>query len=83
MLAFTLRGSGEYTAAVLDRLHLPVVGPSLGGVETLVSRPVALSHRGLTADERQALGIGENLVRVSVGIEDIQDLVDDFARALG
>jgi len=82
MLAFAIRGGGDDAEAFLQRLRLAIVGPSLGGVETLVSRPAALSHFGLQAHERQALGIGDNLLRVSVGVEDVQDLIDDFARAL-
>src|SRR5262249_2247086 len=82
MLAFSIRGDGDDAEAFLQRLRLAIVGPSLGGVETLVSRPAALSHFGLQAHERQALGIGDNLLRVSVGVEDVQDLIDDFARAL-
>jgi cystathionine beta-lyase/cystathionine gamma-synthase len=59
-----------------------MVAPSLGGVETLVTRPATTTHVGLTREQREAIGIGEGLIRVAVGIEDGQDLVDDFMQAL-
>lgn len=83
MLAFRPRGGVAAAERVLDRLQLAVVGPSLGGVETLVSRPAALSHKTLTPQQREQLGIAEHLLRVSVGIEDQRDLQADFAGALG
>jgi len=83
MLAFTATRSGRDADAIMDRLSLPVAGPSLGGVESLISRPAALSHKNLSQQERNKLGITDNLLRVSVGIEDIDDLIADFARALG
>lgn len=83
VLALEVDGGAAAAEAVLARLRIPVVGPSLGGVETLVSRPAALSHRTLAPEQRARLGIGDGLLRVSVGIEDIDDLIDDFSRALG
>ena len=56
--------------------------PSLGGVETLVSRPAAMSHVGMSAEERAAIGLSDALVRVSVGIENERDLIADFGQAL-
>jgi len=82
MLSFEPEGGVETAKRFLDRLELPVNGPSLGGVETLVTRPVTTSHAGLTPDERRRLGIGDALVRVSVGIEDPHDLIRDFEVAL-
>src|SRR5437899_12451966 len=61
---------------------LPAVAPSRGGVETLVTRPATTSHSGLSAEDRRRLGISDGLIRLSVGIEAIQDLVDDFRQAL-
>jgi cystathionine beta-lyase/cystathionine gamma-synthase len=66
----------------LQKLKLGMVAPSLGGVETLVTRPSTTTHVGLTREQREAIGIGEGLIRVAVGIEDGQDLVDDFMQAL-
>jgi cystathionine gamma-synthase/cystathionine gamma-lyase/cystathionine beta-lyase len=83
VLAVEVKGDGRTAEAVMDRLKLCIAGPSLGGVETLVSRPAALSHVSLSPAERKALGIGDNLLRVSVGIEDLADLIADFGQALG
>ncbi|MGE3171012.1 MAG: PLP-dependent aspartate aminotransferase family protein [Planctomycetota bacterium] len=83
VLAFAVRGGAADADAVIRRLRLPIAGPSLGGIESLISRPAALSHMSLTPQERAALGIGDNLLRLSVGCEDTRDLLDDFAQALG
>ena len=68
--------------AVEDKMHIPTNGPSLGGVETLVTRPASTSHRGLSPVERDRLGLTDGLIRVSVGIEAIEDLIADFDQAL-
>jgi cystathionine beta-lyase/cystathionine gamma-synthase len=83
MLSFEPEGGLEATRRFLGRLELPVNGPSLGGVETLVTRPVTTSHAGLRPEERERIGITDALVRVSVGIEDPHDLIRDFELALG
>ena len=67
---------------MIDRFELVRFGASLGGVETTVSYPEITSHRSMSAEERAALGIGSGTVRVSVGIEDPDDIVADFAQAL-
>ena len=82
MLSFEPRGGVAAAEAMLRRLTLPLVAPSLGGVETLVTRPVTTSHAGLSPDERRAIGISDELVRVSVGVEATEDLVEDFEQAL-
>ena len=66
----------------LGRLTIPIVAPSLGGVETLVTRPAHTSHAGMTAAERAKIGVADNLIRVSVGIEDPNELINDFLEAL-
>lgn len=58
------------------------MAPSLGGVETLTTRPVLTTHVGMLPDERQAVGINDGLIRVSVGIEGADDLLQDFLSAL-
>jgi len=73
----------ERTERFLERLVIPLHAASLGGVETLVVRPSRSSHLGQTPEERERLGIGDDLVRVSVGIEDVDELIEDFARSLG
>lgn len=83
MLAFELTGGTDAARRALERVRIASVGPSLGGVETLATRPCTTSHAGLTAEERAALGIADGLIRVSAGIEATEDLVDDFLRAIG
>ncbi len=82
VLSFELAGDAQFADRVLERLRIAVVAPSLGGVETLVTRPALTSHRGLSAEERQRLGIADGLIRVAVGIEDVEDLIADFSQAL-
>jgi cystathionine beta-lyase/cystathionine gamma-synthase len=83
MLAFELADSAPGAAdRFLDGLELCVVAPSLGGVETLVTVPARSSHASLAPEERRALGVGDALIRVSVGVEDVEDLEADIARAL-
>jgi cystathionine beta-lyase/cystathionine gamma-synthase len=69
-------------AQVIERLQIPLKTASLGGVETLVTRPSRTSHAGLSADERRALGISDQLIRLSVGIEAVDDLLEDLDQAL-
>jgi cystathionine beta-lyase/cystathionine gamma-synthase len=59
-----------------------MLGPSLGGVQTLLTRPAASSHAGMSAQERAKVGISDTLIRLSVGIEATEDLIEDFAQAL-
>jgi hypothetical protein len=66
----------------LQHVELPLVAPSLGGVETLATRPVLTTHVGLSAAEREAIGIHDGLIRVSVGIEGVDDLLRDLLGAL-
>ncbi len=75
---------GSYVAAktLLDRLQVLSLAESLGGVETLISHPASMTHASVPADRRAELGIGDGLVRVSVGLEDLEDLVADLDRAL-
>ncbi len=82
MLSLVLEGGGEAADAFTDALALALVAPSLGGVETLVSQPRHTSHRGLSADALAAQGIPPGFVRLSVGIEDLEDLKADLAQAL-
>jgi cystathionine beta-lyase/cystathionine gamma-synthase len=82
MLSFELRGGVEAAKRALARLELPISAPSLGGVETLITLPATTSHSGMSAEDRRRLGITDGLVRLSVGIEAPEDLVDDFTKAL-
>ncbi|MBI3362663.1 MAG: PLP-dependent transferase, partial [Chloroflexi bacterium] len=83
MLSFDIQLAGRAEAfAVMERLQLVERVPTLGDVTTLVSYPPHSSHRSLTPEARAALGIGDGCIRVSVGIEDVNDLIADFAQAL-
>jgi len=82
MLSFELEGDVADADRFMRSTTLPIVAPSLGGVETLITRPATTSHAGLSADERRQLGISDNLIRVSVGIESTEDLIEDFERAM-
>jgi cystathionine beta-lyase/cystathionine gamma-synthase len=81
MIAFELRSFDE-TRAMLGRLRVCSLGESLGGVETLVSHPATMSHAALSAQQRAELGISDRLVRISVGIEDVEDIIGDLDQAL-
>lgn len=82
MLSVVVRGDAKATAAIVDRLELFSIAPSLGGVESLVTQPVMITHHGLTPEERSRRGISDGMVRLSVGLEDVEDLWADLARAL-
>lgn len=82
MLSLRLHGGEQAAQALLDAVTLAYVAPSLGGVETLITRPVATSHAGMSLEDRERLGITADLIRISSGIEGVQDLVGDFAQAL-
>lgn len=81
MMSFELKGGVEAAKRFMDHLTLPLVAPSLGGVETLITRPATTSHSGMSPEERQRLGISDALIRLSVGIEATEDLVADFGDA--
>ncbi len=82
MVSFEVKGGLEAAQRFIEQTTLAIVAPSLGGVETLVTRPVTTTHSGLSLPERQQLGISDSLIRISVGIEATQDLIEDFDQAL-
>lgn len=82
MLSFNLEGGARAADRLLDRVELPVIAPSLGGVDSLMTLPAKTSHRLLSPEERARIGIGDGLVRMSVGIEATDDLIDDLKQAL-
>jgi len=81
MISFEL-GSYEAAARLLGAVRLCSLGESLGGVETLISHPATMTHASIPEDERNRLGVTPGLVRISVGIEDVEDLTADLERAL-
>ena len=82
MLSMELAGGLDTALAFIDRVRLPIFAPSLGGVESLVTRPAISSHAGLTPSERAEAGIRDDLIRISIGIEATEDLIADFNQAL-
>ena len=81
MLAFEL-GSLEAARRLLNGVRLMSLAESLGGVETLISHPATMTHASVPAEQRAALGITDGLVRISAGVEDIDDLKEDLSQAL-
>jgi len=81
MISFDL-GSFEAAQALLSRVRLCSLGESLGGVETLISHPATMTHGSIPEEDRETLGIRMGLVRLSVGIEDVEDLLADLTQAL-
>ena len=82
MLSIELEGGLEAAERLMHKAKLPVIAPSLGGVETLMTRPAATSHAGMSPEDRQKVGVTDSLVRVSIGIEATEDLLTDFDQAL-
>ncbi|MGM0558910.1 MAG: trans-sulfuration enzyme family protein [Myxococcota bacterium] len=82
MVSFVYDGDAEQTASVVDRLEVFSIAPSLGGVESLVTQPVTTTHHGIDPDERARRGIVDGMIRLSIGLEDVEDLWDDLAAAL-
>jgi cystathionine gamma-synthase len=82
VVSFEIDGEQRRTAAFVDALRLPHIGPSLGGVESLVIQPAVQAYYGLATEQRLKLGIADSLVRYALGIEDPEDLLADLAQAL-
>ncbi|MFO0636236.1 MAG: aminotransferase class I/II-fold pyridoxal phosphate-dependent enzyme [Nannocystaceae bacterium] len=83
VVTFELHGGLAAGTALVDAVTIPKLAPSLGGVESLIEQPALMSYYELSPEQRAALGIREGLVRLSVGIEDLDDLRDDLLQALG
>jgi cystathionine beta-lyase/cystathionine gamma-synthase len=75
-------GSLERANEVLKRVRVCTLGESLGGVETLISHPATMTHAALGEEGRRKIGITDGMVRISVGIEDVEDLLADLEQAL-
>ena len=82
MLTFDL-GSFEQARDVCNRVRLMSLAESLGGVETLISHPATMTHASVPPERRREIGLTDSMVRISAGIEDPQDLIDDLRQALG
>jgi cystathionine beta-lyase/cystathionine gamma-synthase len=81
VLSFELKRGATAAQRFIESTTLPIVAPSLGGVETLITLPVQTSHAGMSPADRNALGITDGLIRLSVGIEATEDLIEDFQQA--
>jgi cystathionine gamma-lyase/cystathionine beta-lyase/cystathionine gamma-lyase/homocysteine desulfhydrase len=81
MLSFDV-GTLEKARRVLNRVRLMALAESLGGVETLISHPASMTHASVPPERRAAIGLPDSLVRISAGVEDVQDLIDDLRQAL-
>ncbi|BDB98905.1 aminotransferase class I/II-fold pyridoxal phosphate-dependent enzyme [Saccharolobus caldissimus] len=82
VLSFEIRGNQENALKVMRSVRLIIPAQTLGGVNSVISHPATMSHRTLTLEERKAIGLTDSLLRLSVGIEDINDLIEDLDRAL-
>ncbi|WP_417363067.1 trans-sulfuration enzyme family protein [Galbibacter sp.] len=83
VVSFVIKGNDrEEVVGFVEKLELFSLAESLGGVESLVAYPTSMSHGGMTQDERERMGVTDGLIRLSVGIEDSEDLVADLANAL-
>jgi len=82
VVSFEIAGDLVATSRVVDACRIPQIAPSLGGVESLIEQPALMSFYELTTEERLQVGIKDNLIRYSVGIEDAEDLIADLAAAL-
>jgi cystathionine gamma-lyase len=83
MITFFIRGGLSEARSFLERVQIFTLAESLGGVESLIEHPAIMTHASIPAETRRGLGIHNNLIRISVGIEDLADLKEDLTQALG
>jgi cystathionine beta-lyase len=82
MLSFRIKNyTKDQTVKFLERLHLFTLAESLGGVESLCGHPASMTHASIPKEEREKSGVTDSLIRLSVGIEDSDDLIDDLKNA--
>ncbi len=82
MISFELKGGHNTGKAFMDNVELAILAVSLGGIETLIQHPASMTHSGINKEEKLKAGITDGLVRLSVGIENVEDLIDDLSQAL-
>jgi len=83
MLSFELKGGQKASEALMNRLKIPTLTASLGNVDSLIQHPASMTHASVPPQERQAMGISDGLVRFSVGIENLEDILADLEHGLG
>lgn len=82
MISFELKGALDAGKVLMDNVELAILAVSLGGIETLIQHPASMTHSGINKEEKLKAGITDGLVRLSIGIEDVEDLIDDLSQAL-
>ena len=82
MLSFEVNGDADAAERFMTHTTLPIIAPSLGGAETLLTRPALTSHAGMDPERRRRAGISDGLIRMSVGLESPDEIVDDLLQAL-
>ena len=80
VLPFTPKGTGP--KSMLDHLQIMKLGVSLGGTESLISHPTSMTHSGVARELREEIGLSDALIRISIGIENMEDLISDLAQGL-
>ena len=83
MVSFELKGGLEAGVTAMNNVTMCTLAVSLGTVDTLIQHPASMTHSGVSSEERQEFGITDGLVRISVGIENVADIIDDLDKALG
>jgi len=82
MITFYLKGGLQQSKQFLEHLHIFGLAESLGGVDSLAEHPALMTHFSVPPETRKKIGILDNLIRLSVGLEDIDDLLKDFVNAI-
>ncbi|MES0489907.1 MAG: aminotransferase class I/II-fold pyridoxal phosphate-dependent enzyme [Leptospirales bacterium] len=82
VVSFQVKGDLEVASKMIDNMKIPLIAPSLGGVESLIEQPSLMSYYELSSAEREAIGIFDNLIRFSIGVEDEEDIIQDLRQAL-
>jgi methionine-gamma-lyase len=82
MISFEVNGGIDAGKTVMDNMQLAVLAVSLGGVETLIQHPASMTHSKLSKQARETAGISDGLIRLSIGIENVEDILSDLEQAL-
>ena len=82
IISFELIGSIEHAIKFLESLKLIPIAESLGAVESLIEHPASMTHASIPLEERKKIGLSDSLIRLSVGLEDVADLIQDISQAL-
>jgi methionine-gamma-lyase len=82
MISFGVKGGLDAGKKVMDNVHLAALAVSLGGIETLIQHPASMTHSKLSKEAKESAGISDGLVRLSIGIEDVEDIIADLDHAL-